>query len=49
MEKPSKINLIDGISVDMQESFKDLFEVIKGLHNEIEEIKQILKDKNITN
>lgn len=47
MKKPSKVNIIDGIGFDLQESFKDLFNILNKQHNDIEEIKKNLKDKKI--
>lgn len=47
MKKISEASVINGVSFDMQESVKDLFNILENLYSELNKIKIALKAKNI--
>jgi hypothetical protein len=48
MKKLSEIDVIKAVSFDLQESVKDLFTILENLQTDLDKIKSISKDKNIT-
>lgn len=47
MKKIDELSAIKGVGFDFEQSIKDLFALIENLYKDLQEIKKVLKEKNI--